>query len=130
MSIFKPSRLALAALLSGSTLALMACGPVIPRGDIESAKKAMDLAVECKTDEAVAASQRASQSGGLGGALGDAERVVILREAGRNSQADAARAAYLSKAGASAAAELDKSTALGVEQIRVDRAKRSGKRSC
>jgi len=124
------SRVALTTLIGASSFTLLACGSVPATGDVASAKQAMELAIGCKTDDAVAASQRASASGGIGGGLGDVERVVILREAGRSSQADAARAAYLSKAGAGSAAELDKTTADGVERIRAERAKRTGKRNC
>lgn len=130
MSCRTLSRVALSALIGVSSFTLLACGALPAKGDIESAKQAMELAVGCKIDDAVAASQRASASGGIGGALGDVERVAILREAGRSSQADAARAAYLSKAGASSAAELDKDTANAVENIRAERAKRTGKRNC
>lgn len=123
-------RLPIIALLGALPITFVGCGSTLKMGDTDSAKRAMELAIQCKTDDAIATSRIASQSGGLGGALGDMERLVILSEAGRTAQADAARATLLSGPGAVSAAELDKTTMQGVEQIRSDRAKRTGKRQC
>ncbi len=130
MTLSNAVRLPIIALLGALPFALAGCGSSLKMGDTDSAKRAMELAIQCKTDDAIAASRIASQSGGLGGALGDIERLVILREAGRDAQADTARATLLSTPGSVSAAELDKTTMQGVEQIRSDRAKRTGKRQC
>jgi len=130
MTLPNAVRLPIIALLGALPFALAGCGSSLKMGDTDSAKRAMELAIQCKTDDAIATSRIASQSGGLGGSLGDIERLVILREAGRDTQADAARATLLSTPGSVSAAELDKTTMQGVEQIRSDRAKRTGKRQC
>lgn len=101
-------------------------------GQISAVKEANELAIECKTEEALAAVDRAVQSGGLAGALGDLQRVVILKDAGRTAEADAAMAERNKrwKVDAQNAAEAEQAVAKSVEEIRAERQKRTGYRTC
>ena len=68
---------------------ISACS-VFKVGEIDAVKEANELAIACKTDEALAAVDRAMQGGGLGSGIGDLLCVVILRDAGRTAEANAA----------------------------------------
>jgi hypothetical protein len=101
-------------------------------GDIEDVGKASDLAIACKTTEALADADKAAQGGGLGGAMGGLMRIVILRDAGRTAEADAALADRNKRLNSSAkdAAEAEASIAKTVEQLRAERLKRDGRSTC
>lgn len=73
-----------AALVSG-------CGSL---GDTGSIKEATSLAVACRTDEALRALDKAERGGGLGKYLAGLERVGILRDAGRDTEAADALETY------------------------------------
>jgi len=116
-----------------STIVLMAgCGSTYSLGDVSNVRLASDLAVACKTNDALAAAERAQGGGGLGAALAGLERIVILRDVGRNQEASALLAERNKRVQASAAdaakteADINKS----VEALRDDRLKKSGKRTC
>lgn len=113
-------------------LSLTGCGSGLKFGDIDAVNKASELAVDCKTDEALEAVNRADQGGGLGASIGDLQRVAILREAGRLAEADAAMAERNKRWNVNAkdAAEAEKSVDDAVEQIRVERQKKTGSRTC
>ena len=115
--------------LAALTSLLLACGSV---GDTAAVKKADELAVECKTREALTAVARATQGGGFSANIADLQRVVILRDAGRRSEADAAMAARNERAGADqeAAAEAEQSVARAIEQLRAERMKQTGRSTC
>ena len=116
-------------LLAVSSTLIAACGTI---GDTDAVKQASELAIDCKTDAALAAVDRASQGGGLGANIADLQRVVILRDAGRTSEADAAMADRNRRAGAEAkaATEADQSVAKSMEEMRAERQKRTGRRTC
>jgi len=116
-------------LLAASASLLSACGSV---GDTGAVKEANELAIACKTNEALAAAGRASHGGGLGANIGDLQRVVILRDAGRTSDAAAAMAERNQRAGADAkaAAEAEQAVAKSLEEMRAERQKRTGRRTC
>jgi hypothetical protein len=115
--------------LAAAVSLLSACGSV---GDTTAVKQAAELAIDCKTREALAAVDRASQGGGLSSNIADLQRVVILRDAGRMSEADAAMAARNKRAGADAkaAAEAEQSVANAIEQLRAERMKQTGRSTC
>jgi hypothetical protein len=116
-------------LVAGSAFLLPACGTV---GDTGAVKQANELAIACKTDEALAAAERASRGGGLGANIGDLQRVVILRDAGRTSEAAAAMAERNQRAGADAkaAAEAEQAVGKSLEELRAECHKRTGRRTC
>lgn len=95
-------------------------------------KKANRLAIECETDKALAAVDRAAQGGGLGANIADLRRVVILRDAGRTAEANAAMAERNARAGADAeaAAEAERAVSKSLNDLRAEREKRTGKRVC
>lgn len=76
--------------LLGFTVLLSGC--LFNAGDTDSVKEASELAIDCKTKEALAAVERASQGGGLGASVADLLQVAILRDAGRTEEANDAMA--------------------------------------
>jgi uncharacterized protein involved in type VI secretion and phage assembly len=64
--------------------------------------------------------------------IADLQRVVILRDAGRMSEADAAMAERNERAGADAqaAAEAERAVSKSLEELRAERQKQTGRRTC
>lgn len=94
--------------------------------------KASDLAIDCKTDESLAQINSVPFEKNLASAMGDLTRIVILRDAGRTAEAQAALAErnthwHVDEKGA---AESEKSISETVEKIREERLKKTGKRTC
>ena len=112
-----------------SIAVLSGCGTL---GDTGAVKDANELAIACKTDQALTAVDRAAQGGGLGANIADLQRVVILRDAGRTSEASAAMAERNARAGADAeaAAEAERAVTKSLEELRTERQKRTGRRTC
>jgi hypothetical protein len=117
-------------LLAGTSFLLAGC--LFKFGDIDSVKQADELAIACKTDEALAAAARASQGGGLGGGLAGLQRVTFLRDAGRMTEADVAMKERNErwKADAKNMADAETAVAEGIELLRAERLKRIGKATC
>lgn len=111
------------------TIALSACGAV---GDTKSVKQASALAIDCETDDALAAVDRAAAGGGLGANLADLQRVVILRDAGRTAEANAAMAERNARVGANAkaAADAERAVSKSLADLQAERQKQTGRRSC
>ncbi len=109
--------------------ALTACGWA---GDTRSVKDANELAIECRTDEALAAVEQAEQGGGLSSYLADLQEVVILRDAGRMAEADAAMAARNERieADPESAAEAEEAVKESLAQLRAEREKETGSATC
>ena len=117
-------------LVAASMITVLAsCGTL---GDTGAVKEANKLAIACKTDQALMAVDRAAQGGGLGANIADLQRVVILRDAGRTSEADTAMAERNARAGADAdaVAEADRAVAKSLEELRAEREKQTGRRTC
>lgn len=112
-----------------SIAALSACGTM---GDTAAVKEANELAIACQTDEALRAVDRAARGGGLGANIVDLQRVVILRDAGRLSEADAAMAERNARAGADAeaAGEAERAVSKSRDELRAEREKQTGRRVC
>ena len=108
---------------------LTSCGTL---GDTGAVKEANELAIACKTDQALRAVDRAARGGGLGANIADLQRVVILRDAGRLSEADAALAARNARAGADAeaAAKAERAVSKSLADLRAERQKQTGRRVC
>jgi hypothetical protein len=108
---------------------LSACGSM---GNTDAIKDASELAIDCQTDKALAALDRADQGGGLAASLADLERVVILRDAGRASEATAAMAERNARAGADAEAraEAEEAVSESLDELRAERQKRTGSPVC
>lgn len=68
----------------------------------------------------------------MGASIGDLQRIVILRDAGRMSEANAAMAERNKRWGvdAKAAAEAGEAVAKSMEEMRAERQKRNGRRTC
>lgn len=118
------------ALIAASVITLLAsCGTM---GDTAAVKAPNELATACETDEALVAVDRAERGGGLGANIADLQRVVILRDAGRTSEATAAMAERNARAGADAeaAAEAERAVSRSLEDLRAEREKQTGRRVC
>ena len=118
------------ALLAILTLAtLSACGMV---GDTGSVKDANELAIECRTDEALAAVVKAEEGGGLSSYIADLQKVVILQDAGRMAEAEAAMAERNKRAEASPedAKEAEDAVAESLAELRAEREKQTGSATC
>jgi len=118
-------------LLTGSASLILACS-VFKIGEIGAVKEANELAITCRTDEALAAVDRAVQGGGLGASIGDLQRVVILRDSGRTTEANAAMAERNKRWNADAknVAEAEDAVTESMEELRAERQKRTGRRTC
>ena len=118
---------ALLAILTLTTLS--ACGMV---GDTGSVKDANELAIECRTDEALAAVIKAEEGGGLSSYIADLQKVVILQDAGRMAEAEAAMAERNKRAEASAedAKEAEDAVAESLAELRAEREKKTGSATC
>jgi hypothetical protein len=108
---------------------LSACGSM---GNTDAIKDASELAIDCQTDKALAVLDRAGQGGGLAADIADLERVVILRDAGHTSEATAAMNERNARAGADAKAraEAEEAVSKSLGELRTERQKRRGRRTC
>jgi hypothetical protein len=104
----------------------------ITAANAPAAERAYYLALECRTNEALADNEAAGRAGGAASQLAAVERVIILTEAGRPASAAGARDAIVSKLGDDNAriAELDRMVAQGTEKLRAERNTRTGKAGC
>ncbi len=108
---------------------LTGCGMA---GDTQSIKSATDLAIDCRTDEALAALDKAQQGGGLGKYLSYVERLGILRDAGRTAEAEKALEAYMAlpETASSDPEKTEKSIQEFIDEMRKERKERTGSASC
>lgn len=125
------NRWLLAVHLLGSLVLVAGCSAA-KIGDVEDVQAANELAIACRTDEALAAIARAIAAGGLAASIGELQRVVILRDAGRTAEADAAMAARNQRwdADADNIAGAEKAVAESIAELRAERRKRTGHRTC
>ncbi len=117
-------------LLIGIGSQITACSMIY--GDFEPVKEANELAINCKTDEALAQLDQIPREKNVASAMSDLQRVVILRDAGRQAEADAALAERNKRweVDEKTAAESEKSISEGVASLRAEREKRFGKATC
>lgn len=122
-----PTKSAFLAILT--TTLLTACGTL---GDTAAVREATDLAVDCRTDEALAAAGRADQSSGVSMHLGGLMRVAILRESGRNAEAAQALADYRAKPEAAKMTDedIEESVTDFIEGFREERLDETGSADC
>ena len=93
----------------------------------------MKLAVECKTDEAVKVLSDAQEKRGLTGALAILELEAVLRDAGRDEEADAIQAKRESQhAGMTEKQkdEAEKAILKTVDNIQTERKNQTGSATC
>ena len=120
------------ALVGGCATQGRGASAAITAANAPAAERAYYLALECRTNEALADNEAAGRAGGAASQLAAVERVIILTEAGRPASAAGARDAIVSKLGDDKAkiAELDRMVAQGTEKLRAERTKRTGKAGC
>lgn len=93
----------------------------------------MKLAVECKTDEAVKVLSDAQEKRGLTGALAILELEAVLRDAGRDEEADAIQAKRESQQAGMTEKQKDeaeKAILKTVDNIQTERKKQTGSATC
>ena len=93
----------------------------------------MKLAVECKTDEAVKVLSDAQEKKGLTGALAILELEAVLRDAGRDEEADAIQAKRESQQAGMTEKQKDeaeKAILKTVDNIQTERKKQTGSATC
>ena len=108
---------------------LTACGAV---GDAGAVREANDLAIECRTDEALAAAEQALEAGGVSMHIAGMIRVAILRDAGRDAEATQALADYLAMPDSVEMTEDDIEEAVGefIRGFREERIDKTGSADC
>lgn len=123
---------AVAALISGCASHGAGTQARLTSANAPAAERAYYLALECRTNEALADNEAAGRVGGAAAQLAAVERVIILTEAGRPSSAAGARDAIVSKLGDDKAkiADLDRAVVQGTEKLRAERRARTGKAEC
>jgi hypothetical protein len=97
-----------------------------------TAVKALKLAVNCQTDEAMKVIMKAEESGGLTGQLAILEHEAVLRDAGRIEEAEAVRAKRESQPGLTEKDKADAEKAIleTIENIRKERKTQTGSAAC
>lgn len=119
----------IAGALAGIGLALIGCSSV---GDTNAVKQANELAIACRTDEALALARQTASGTTLAGGLAELQAVVFLRDAGRTAEANRALAARNDRVGADAEAraETEQAVAQSLADLRAERRERTGQPLC
>jgi len=110
-------------------LALSGCGTI---GDTWAIKDASEYAIDCQPDMALATLDRAQSKGGLSAYIAELEKIVVLQDAGREKESAAALQSYHAEHGETAEnrAKTEKSIQEALEELRDQRLKKSGQRTC
>ena len=119
-----------AACMAFFSLALLtACGAI---GDTGAVKDANQLATDCRTEEALAAADRALAAGGVSMHLGGVIRVAILRDVGRDADAAQALADYLAMpdTGELTEADVEEAVTEFIAGFREERLAETGSETC
>ena len=113
-------------------LAALATGLLTACGDAGAVREANDLAIECRTDEALAAADQALEAGGVSMHIAGMIRVAILRDAGRDAEATQALADYLAMPDSVEMTEDDIEEAVGefIKGFREERIDQTGSADC
>ncbi len=108
---------------------LTGCGAI---GDMSAIKEASEYAVNCQPDKAIKTLEKAHQEGGLGGYMAMLEKVVVLRDAGRTSAAEAALEDYMAlpEVDAGDRTETEESIQKSLKELRKLREEQTGKPTC
>jgi hypothetical protein len=116
-------------MVTAITLTLSACGTI---GDTGAIKKAGEYAIDCQTDKALAALEKAQQAGGLAAYLAELEKIVFLQDAGREQEAAAALQSYQAEHNQDSRSreETEKSIQDSLKELRDQRFKKTGQRTC
>lgn len=107
-------------------------GGCVSLGNTGAVEEANELAISCRTDEALALAARTANGQTLAGGLAELQRVVFLRDAGRLAEADRALDARNRrvKADAVARAETERALESSLSELRAERRKRTGQSHC
>lgn len=101
-------------------------------GDVSSARKAVELATDCQTDEALKIVEKTEKGGGIAAVMADFEREAILRDAGQIERAEMVKAARDQRTDIDeeTKASSEKTVLDLVESIRKNREEKTGSRTC
>jgi hypothetical protein len=101
-------------------------------GSTDAVKEANELAISCRTDEALSLAARTSHGQTLAGGLAELQRVVFLRDAGRSAEADKVLDARYRRinATATARAETERAVETSLGELRAERRERTGRSLC
>lgn len=107
-------------------------GGFLSSDGIADVKAANEYAITCQTELALASADRAAQAGGFGGGIGELQRVVFLRDAGRTAEAaqalDARNRRW--KASAKEAQDADRAINRSLDKLHNERRTRTGSPQC
>lgn len=119
-------------LLMTSVAMAVAMQGCVSIGNMGSIKEALELAVDCKPDDALRALQPAEADGGLSAYMAKLEKVVVLRDAQRTSEAALALDEYMAlpEVEDSTRADIEDSVQESLEELRKERKKQTGKANC
>ena len=119
-------------LFSALGLTGLALGGCVSFGDTGAVKEANELAISCRTHEALALAAQTANGQTLAGGLAELQRVVFLRDAGRFAEADRALAERNRRvnADAEARAETDEAVAQSLAELRAERRDGTGRATC
>jgi hypothetical protein len=112
-----------------SGLLLSGCGSI---GNTSAVRQANELAIACRTDEALGMAAQTADGQTLAGGIAELQRVVFLRDAGRIAEADRALEARNRRVDADAAAraETEQSVQKSLAELREERRARTGRAVC
>lgn len=101
-------------------------------GNTDAVNKANELAISCRTDEALALAAQTANGQTLAGGIAELQRVVFLRDAGRIAEADRALQARNQRVNADAAAraETEESVRESLTELRTEREERTDSAVC
>jgi hypothetical protein len=116
-------------LLAAAALLIQGCSTT---GQTRTMNELKRLNIECRHDEALAMLDRAIENGDMPTELGAFERVVILRDAGRQADADAAFAQWQedSGAGQGRANDVKLGIDLSFSELQQERRQKTGSPTC
>ncbi len=108
---------------------LSSCGSV---GNTSSVRQASELAIACRTDDALALAAQTADGQTLAGGVAELQRVVFLLDAGRTAEANSALEARNRRVDADAAAraETEQSVQESLAALREERRARTGRTDC
>ncbi len=101
-------------------------------GNTDAVKQANELAIACRTDEALALTAQTTEAQTLAGGIAELQRIVFLRDAGRFAEADRLLDARNQRLGADAQDKAETESAIedSLADLRAERRSRTGQSVC
>lgn len=101
-------------------------------GNTDAVKQANELAITCRTDEALALTAQTTDTQTLAGGIAELQRIVFLRDDGRFAEADRLLDARNQRTGANAQDRVETESAIkeSLTDLRSERQSRTGQSVC